>query len=291
MRGALDPEWVRYLQELTDNVKQSPSLFDFLLTFGSLRLYDLVAELPYYDTSRSPRDFLEAHTLLSTVAQIAGESSELRLVAAALLESPRKPYLDIGWHRDTAAVGPIDLNSSVRVQIYLDDVGESGEGANEFMAGSHKLLSAELPMWEGQVDVAKVEAGFGTSVALRRWHPRVRAGDVVVYHAGALHRVHAVRPHMQRRMLTFTFATSAARWTMQGLSTGARTLWEKPSFGFQEGDLLEAPFFPRVWPSQEPDFDEYSRQLSRHSVTRTTDILRYFGLHVQKKAGLWKPRE
>lgn len=284
LQGALNPDWVHYMREVVDDEKRSPSFLALMFTMIAMGNYDIVTPLYYYGHSSSLRDFLDRHRLPSMVARIVGATSELRLVAAFFAEGPRKAHLDIGWHRDTAAVGPLDPDHSVRVQMYLDDVGENGEGANEFVLGSHRVLSTELPMWEGAVNMTAAVAEHGALAGLRRWLPLARAGDAVLYHAGVVHRVHAILPQTQRRMLSLTFATSAARWTVQNMSQGGRIIWE--TAGYSEGDPLQAQHFPRVWPESELDFDKKRREWKTDSLV----VMRYFTQHLFKKLGIWKPR-
>jgi hypothetical protein len=230
LRGLLSSEWIEILRGAV------PELLD-----GS---YDPLARMQYkngpdespilqssgkWSESGSFRRFLVGSPIAAASAAVLGSES-VRLYED--LFQLRPPGLgEPGWHRDMP-YWPMTGRQATNVWFTLEEVSPYSGGIH-IVAGSH-LDSDEEVKTLRQPDGKRHVLAFGTE-----------PGDVVIFHPWALHTGFGSSAERPRRTFTIRFLGEDVRWRP---TRGYYHDWMAAT-GLSEGDPLDHPGFPVMWPA------------------------------------------
>lgn len=129
----------------------------------------------------------------------------------------------------------------------MDPCGQNGIGAPEYLRGSHKNTSVSK-------DAVFVDISNGD---LPSYSDKIESfvcapGDLIVWDARAVHRI--VAPPGQawvdgkrRRSLGGTAAKGGTIYRNQG---GAQAISDLAGHELKSGELLDSPYFPRIYPDR-----------------------------------------
>jgi ectoine hydroxylase-related dioxygenase (phytanoyl-CoA dioxygenase family) len=229
LRGLLDPTWIEALRHAV------PQLLD-----GS---YDPVSRMRARTVEgsnvlQSSGKWRECETFRRFLFEspIAAASAELTGSATARLYEDLFQVRPPGdseprWHRD-APYWPVTGTQVTNVWFTLEEVTPY-TGAIHIVAGSHLDTDEELKTATQPGPARQVHA-FGCT-----------PGDVIIFHPRALHSGYGASPDRPRRTFTIRFLGDDVRWR----PTRAYYHDWMGDTGLQEGDRLEHPGFPLMWPA------------------------------------------
>ena len=169
--------------------------------------------------------------------------SPIAAVSAALMRSEvarlyedlvqlRPPGLGApSWHRDMP-YWPVSGRQATNVWFTLEPVTPY-TGAIHVVAGSHRDRREDLPSTT-EPKASQHVLAFGCE-----------PGDVIIFHPWALHIGYGSRQDQARRSLTIRFLGDDIRWR----PTRAYYHDWMAETGLREGDVLDHPGFPVMWPT------------------------------------------
>ncbi len=238
--GLLNEEWLEYLRTATDWQVQNPH---FWSTAGvASGLYDYI-QRSVWASNDAFANFLYYSPLSSALANLK-DAKELRLATDLLMVNPNKGFK---WHQDNQN-GPIDAfgeDKALRWWVTMDD-SPPDHGYPVYLKGSHRNNEVS----EDAVFVDLERDGLLKYPELIECKPK--AGDLIVWHARSIHKIDGPKTQdwgsMKRRVLGGTVALNEVVYESRG-----RALFsDMGSHGLSDGDRLEHPLFPRIYPKPDP---------------------------------------
>ena len=238
--GLLNEEWLAYLRGATDWQVKNPHFWSIAGVASGL--YDYIQRSVWASNSAFA-DFMYYSPLASALAGV-GDAEELRLSTDLLMVNPNKGFK---WHQDNQN-GPIDAfadGNALRWWVTMDDCPPD-HGAPVYLKGSHrnKNVSPEA------VFVDLEEDGLLEYPELLEFRPR--AGDLIVWHAKAIHKIDGPTSQdwdaSRRRVLGGTVALDDAKY----LAGGRLLFSDMGSHGLDDGAPLRHALFPKLYPCSDP---------------------------------------
>jgi hypothetical protein len=235
IRGVFDAEWVEYLRSATAHQVTNPHFWAFAGTAS--RLYDYI-QRNIWQTNRAFADFYY-HSAMGHVLAQCGRTDEIRISTDLLMVNPNKGFK---WHQDNQN-GPITVEEGIRFWITMDET-PAEYGAPVYLKGSHEndvvdpnavFVDIDAPGLEGYRD--------------ERLSFRTMPGDMLVWHPRTIHKVDGPSDGIwttYRRVLGGTVAKSGSFYHDKRGTGGV--LSDLGRHGLEDGDVLNSPFFPRVYP-------------------------------------------
>jgi ectoine hydroxylase-related dioxygenase (phytanoyl-CoA dioxygenase family) len=230
LRGLLDPAWIETLRDAAPELlagSYDPTARMNRMTGGATST--ILQSCGKWRESETFRNFL----LESPIA--AASAALMRSETARLYEDLfqlRPPGLgEPSWHRDMP-YWPVSGRQATNVWFTLEPVTPY-TGSIHVVAGSHldrreDLRSSTEPTASQQV------LAFGC-----------QPGDVIVFHPWALHSGYGSWPEQARRTFTIRFLGDDITWRP---TRGYYHDWMGET-GLSEGDRLDHPGFPVMWPA------------------------------------------
>lgn len=230
--NVLSEEWLTYLRELTDYQVANPHIWASPGVASGL--YDYI-QRNVWTTNDGFVKFLYHSPVASVLAQLGGAEKSVRLTTDLLMVNPNKGFK---WHQDNQN-GPIEFEDALRWWVTMDDTPRD-YGAPVYLRKSHENADVD----EDAVFVSEDILGGYEQLEFRP-----KAGDMIVWHARTIHKIDG--PESQdwgdrtRRVLGGTVAIDDAKYKdkqkVEFADMGRHSL--------EDGDLLDDPHFPRIWPS------------------------------------------
>jgi len=235
IKGVFDSEWVEYLREATKYQVDNPHFWAFAGTAS--KLYDYI-QRNIWQTNRAFSSFYY-HSAMGHVLAQCGRTEEIRVSTDLLMVNPNKGFK---WHQDNQN-GPITWDEGIRFWITMDETPKD-YGAPVYLKGSHYnnvvddgAVFVDIEM-EGLEDYKEKLLEF-----------RTMPGDMLIWHPRTIHKVDGPADGIwtsYRRVLGGTAAKAGTIYTDKTGSGGV--LSDLGRHGMQQGDKLESPFFPIVYP-------------------------------------------
>lgn len=183
----------------------------------------------------------------------------MRLCTDLLMVNPNKGFK---WHQDNQN-GPVAFEHAIRFWVTLDDT-PADHGAPVYLNGSHR--NGCVPESAVFVDVCTGELAAYAPHTLQF---RPRAGDMLVWHPRAIHKIDGPKSQdwgaRLRRVLGGTAILGEAPYVGEG-----RALFsDLGRHSLRNGDPLRGALFPRLYPSS-----VQSERLARErgECTRTSEV-------------------
>jgi len=276
--GLLSPEWLAYLRDVTEWQVANPHVWSVAGVASGL--YDYIQRSVWASNSDFAK-FMYYSPLASALAGVSG-AEELRLATDLLMVNPNKGFK---WHQDNQN-GPIDAfggglhaedepHKALRWWVTMDDTPPD-HGAPVYLKGSHRNTKVSTDA----VFVDLERDGLLEYPELLEFRPK--AGDLIVWHARAIHKIDGPADQdwgqSKRRVLGGTVACNKATYE----SMGRALFSDMGSHGLVDGDPLDHPLFPRIYPSPIPHEME-ARQAGK--CTRTMEGMSRLAGNIASSAG------
>lgn len=235
IKGVFDQEWVDYLRNATAYQVQEPHFWAFAGTAS--RLYDYI-QRNVWQTNRAFANFYY-HSAMGHVLAQCGRTDEIRVSTDLLMVNPNKGFK---WHQDNQN-GPITWDEGIRFWITMDETPKE-YGAPVYLKGSHRNTAVN----EHAVFV-DIEQGGLEEYRNQKLEFRTMPGDMLIWHPRTIHKVDGPADGIwtsYRRVLGGTVAKAGSRYHDKRGSGGV--LSDLGRHNLVDGDKLESPFFPIVYP-------------------------------------------
>jgi len=240
IKGLLTPEWLEYLRGATDWQVKNPHFWSVAGVASGL--YDYI-QRSVWASNDAFANFLYYSPLASALAGCVN-AKELRLSTDLLMVNPNKGFK---WHQDNQN-GPIDAfgdKTALRWWVTMDDCPPD-HGAPVYLKGSHR----NEVIGPDQVFVDLEKDGLLQYPELLEFRPK--AGDLIVWHAKSIHKIDGPKSQdweaSRRRVLGGTVAIDDTPYQAMG-----RLLFsDMGSHGLEDGDPLDHPLFPKIYPVSDP---------------------------------------
>jgi ectoine hydroxylase-related dioxygenase (phytanoyl-CoA dioxygenase family) len=252
VRGLLDDEWVELLRGHVEEMRERG--YDPRSRVGATADEEpaVLTSDSIWLTSLEFRRFLFESPIAEAAAALM-RSRTARLYEDLLLYSKPNAPARTGWHQDEPA-WPVGGRQMSSVWLSLEEVTPS-TGAMRFVPGSHvgpmywpkagpeamEKMAPDRVFWDGgpfpDVDGETDRFPVITIPA--------EPGDVVVFHPRILHTAYGSSDSRPRRTFTVRMMGDDVRWLPK------RSLyyrWMRDN-GLNQGDVLDHPRFPELWPS------------------------------------------
>mmetsp|Transcript_5560 Transcript_5560/g.8551 ORF Transcript_5560/g.8551 Transcript_5560/m.8551 type:complete len:418 (+) Transcript_5560:129-1382(+) len=270
IKGVFDDEWVNYLRKATAYQIENPHFWAFAGTAS--QLYDYI-QRNIWQTNKAFTSFYH-HSAVGHVLAQCGRTEEVRVSTDLLMVNPNKGFK---WHQDNQN-GPILWNEALRFWITMDET-PADHGAPVYLKGSHRndVVSDQAVFVdikeEGLEDYRSEKIEF-----------RPKPGDMLVWHPRTIHKVDGPKSEIwtsYRRVLGGTVAKAGTMYRDKRGSGGV--LSDLGKHGMVEGDKLESPYFPIIYPQFNP---EEAKERDEGNVGRSpSDIVSKIGGLVSKASG------
>ena len=233
---ALNTEWLEHLRSLTDHQVEHPHVWASPGVASGL--YDYV-QRNIWTTNDGFIKFLYHSPVSSILAELGNAKESVRLTTDLLMVNPNKGFL---WHQDNQN-GPIDFEDALRFWVTMDDTPRD-YGAPVYLRGSQHNTAVDedavfVDLNDG--DLAKYKDDLLTF--------RPKAGDMIVWHARTIHKIDGPESQdwgtKKRRVLGGTVAVDRATYKDKQKVEFA----DMGRHNLKDGDPLEDPHFPRLWPA------------------------------------------
>jgi len=246
VKGVLDEEWVDYLRKATAYQVDNPHFWAFAGTAS--KLYDYIQRNVWQTNGSFARFYY--HSPMGHVLAQAGRTNEIRVSTDLLMVNPNKGFK---WHQDNQN-GPLQWEDGIRFWITMDETPKD-YGAPVYLKGSHRNTAVD----EAAVFVDINDEGL-KEYKSDRIEFRTMPGDMLIWHPRTIHKIDGPADGIwtsYRRVLGGTAAKGGALYTDKTGSGGV--LSDLGHHGMVNGDKLQSPFFPQIYPR----FDEQEAQARR----------------------------
>jgi hypothetical protein len=235
LKGVFDEEWVDYLRAATKYQTENPHFWAFAGTAS--KLYDYI-QRNIWQTNRSFANFYY-HSAMGDVLRQCGRTDEIRVSTDLLMVNPNKGFK---WHQDNQN-GPITPEDGVRFWITMDETPKD-YGAPVYLKGSHRNECVDPQAVFVDIEMQGLERYRDNRLEFR-----TKPGDMLVWHPKTIHKIDGPSDGVWtsfRRVLGGTVAKGGTRYTDKRGTGGV--LSDLGRHMMEDGDKLESPFFPIVYP-------------------------------------------
>lgn len=235
IKGVFNEKWVEYLRRATTYQVENPHFWAFAGTAS--KLYDYI-QRNVWQTNRSFANFYY-HSALGDILRQFGKTEEIRISTDLLMVNPNRGFK---WHQDNQN-GPIGTDDGIRFWITMDETPKD-YGAPVYLKSSHKNTA---------VDPHAVFVDIGQK-GLEDYRDqlmefRTMPGDMLVWHPRTIHKIDGPSDGVwtsYRRVLGGTVAKGGTKY-IDKRGTGG-ILSDLGRHGLTNGDALNSPFFPVIYP-------------------------------------------
>lgn len=241
IRGVFDAEWVEYLRKATAYQVDEPHFWAFAGTAS--KLYDYI-QRNIWQTNKAFANFYY-HSALGHVLSQAGRTDEIRISTDLLMVNPNKGFK---WHQDNQN-GPITVEEGIRFWVTMDET-PADYGAPVYLKGSHFNNVVD----EKAVFVDINQKGLESYAERSNWLAfRTMPGDMLIWHPRTIHKVDGPADEIWTTYRRVLGGTTAKAGTIYHDKTGTGgVLSDLGNHGLQDGDKLDSPFFPIIYPQFNP---------------------------------------
>ena len=235
IKGVFDDAWVEYLRKATAYQVDNPHFWAFAGTAS--KLYDYI-QRNVWQTNAAFANFYY-HSAMGHVLAQCGRTSEIRVSTDLLMVNPNKGFK---WHQDNQN-GPITWDDGLRFWITMDET-PADYGAPVYLKGSHRNSVVDEQAVFVDIDQEGLEE-YRDKVQAFRTMP----GDMLIWHPRTIHKVDGPADGIwttYRRVLGGTVAKAGTMYQDKRGSGGV--LSDLGKHGMVQGDKLDSPFFPIVYP-------------------------------------------
>lgn len=239
IKGVFDEEWVDYLRKSTAYQVDNPHFWAFAGTAS--KLYDYI-QRNVWQTNRAFANFYY-HSALGDILRQCGRTDEIRISTDLLMVNPNKGFK---WHQDNQN-GPITPEEGIRFWITMDETPE-GYGAPVYLKRSHFNTAVDPASVFVDIDMKGLEEYRDQQLEFR-----TQPGDMLIWHPKTIHKIDGPADGIwtsYRRVLGGTAAKGGSRYHDKRGTGGV--LSDLGKHTMQDGDLLDSPYFPRIYPKWNP---------------------------------------
>lgn len=236
IKGVFDAEWVDYLRRATAYQVENPHFWAFAGTAS--KLYDYI-QRNVWQTNRSFANFYY-HSAMGHVLAQCGRTDEIRVSTDLLMVNPNKGFK---WHQDNQN-GPITWEEGLRFWITMDETPKD-YGAPVYLKGSQKNDVVDQNAVFVDIEMKGLEDYKDELLEFR-----TMPGDMLIWHPKTVHKVDGPSDGIwtsYRRVLGGTVAKGASTYHDKTGSGGV--LSDLGRHGLVDGEPLNSPFFPIVYPN------------------------------------------
>lgn len=243
IKNVFDREWVQYLRDATKYQTEEPHFWAFAGTAS--KLYDYI-QRNIWQTNKSFANFYY-HSAMGHVLAQCGRTDEIRISTDLLMVNPNKGFK---WHQDNQN-GPITWDEGIRFWITMDET-PAEYGAPVYLKGSHNNNVVDEQAVFVDIEQEGLEE-YRNEIAEFRTMP----GDMLIWHPRTIHKVDGPDDGIWTSYRRVLGGTAAKGGTIYHDKTGSGgVLSDLGNHGLQDGDKLDSPFFPIVY----PQFDQKEAQ-------------------------------
>lgn len=235
IKGVYDADWVEYLRAATGHQVANPHFWAFAGTAS--KLYDYI-QRNIWQTNKAFADFYY-HSAVGHVLAQCGRTDEIRVSTDLLMVNPNKGFK---WHQDNQN-GPITPPEGLRFWITMDET-PAEYGAPVYLKASHGNKAVDE-----QAVFVDIEGEGLEDYRHERLEFRTMPGDMLVWHPRTIHKVDGPSDGIwtsYRRVLGGTVAKAESTYHDKRGTGGV--LSDLGRHGLEDGNKLESPFFPIVYP-------------------------------------------
>ena len=235
IKGVFDEEWVAYLREATGAQVDEPHFWAFAGTAS--KLYDYI-QRNVWQTNKAFANFYY-HSAMGHVLAQCGRTEEIRVSTDLLMVNPNKGFK---WHQDNQN-GPISWENGIRFWITMDETPDD-YGAPVYLKGSHNNDCVDEQAVFVDIEMNGLEE-YKEKVVEFKTMP----GDMLIWHPRTIHKVDGPADGIwttYRRVLGGTVAKGGTLYCDK-IGTGG-VLSDLGRHDLEDGDKLDSPFFPKVYP-------------------------------------------
>jgi Phytanoyl-CoA dioxygenase (PhyH) len=261
IRGVFDQEWVDYLRAATAYQVENPHFWAFAGTAS--KLYDYI-QRNVWQTNRAFANFYY-HSAMGHVLSQCGRTDEIRVSTDLLMVNPNKGFK---WHQDNQN-GPITAADGIRFWITMDET-PADYGAPVYLKGSHRNTAVDEASVFVDIDQAGLEDYRNEQLEFK-----TMPGDMLIWHPRTIHKIDGPVDGIwtsYRRVLGGTVAKGGTMYTDKRGTGGV--LSDLGRHGLNNGDRLQSPFFPIVYPKfdQREAAERDAGRVGRSAVDIVTKI-------------------
>lgn len=235
IKNVFDKEWVDYLRKATAHQVENPHFWAFAGTAS--KLYDYI-QRNVWQTNKSFANFYY-HSALGHVLAQCGRTDEIRLSTDLLMVNPNKGFK---WHQDNQN-GPITWDDGIRFWVTMDETPKD-YGAPVYLQGSQRNICVDEQAVFVDIDMEGLE-----EYKEKQLNFRTMPGDMLIWHPKTIHKVDGPSDGIwssYRRVLGGTVCKAGTMYTDKRGTGGV--LSDLGKHGLTDGEKLESPFFPIVYP-------------------------------------------
>lgn len=240
IKGVFDEEWVEYLRKATAFQVDNPHFWAFAGTAS--KLYDYI-QRNIWQTNRAFASFYY-QSALGDILRQCGRTDEIRISTDLLMVNPNKGFK---WHQDNQN-GPITPEEGIRFWITMDETPKD-YGAPVYLKGSHRNTAVD-----GQSVFVDINMEGLEEYRDQRLEFRTQPGDMLIWHPKTIHKIDGPVDGIwtsYRRVLGGTAAKAGTLYHDKRGTGGV--LSDLGKHAMQDGDKLDSPYFPIVYPRWNPD--------------------------------------
>lgn len=240
IKGVFDEEWVEYLRTATAYQTDNPHFWAFAGTAS--KLYDYI-QRNVWQTNRAFANFYY-HSALGDVLRQCGRTDEIRISTDLLMVNPNKGFK---WHQDNQN-GPITPEEGIRFWITMDETPKD-YGAPVYLKRSHENTCVDPGAVFVDIEMPGLEEYRDEWLEFR-----TQPGDMLVWHPRTIHKIDGPVDGIWdsfRRVLGGTAAKAGSKYHDKRGTGGI--LSDLGRHGLEDGDDLDSPFFPVIYPCARKD--------------------------------------
>ena len=240
VKGVFDEEWVEYLRKATAYQVDNPHFWAFAGTAS--KLYDYI-QRNIWQTNRAFANFYY-HSALGDVLRQCGKTDEIRISTDLLMVNPKN---GLNRHQDNQN-GPITPEEGIRFWITMDETPKD-YGAPVYLKGSHRNTAVDGDSVFVDIKMEGLEEYKDKQLEFR-----TQPGDMLIWHPKTIHKIDGPADGIwtsYRRVLGGTAAKGGTLYHDKRGTGGVLSDLGKHSM--QDGEKLDSPYFPIVYPKWNPD--------------------------------------
>mmetsp|Transcript_19764 Transcript_19764/g.39529 ORF Transcript_19764/g.39529 Transcript_19764/m.39529 type:complete len:410 (+) Transcript_19764:30-1259(+) len=238
LKGVFDAEWVEYMRTATEKQTDNPHFWSFAGTAS--KLYDYI-QRNVWQTNKAFANFYY-HSAVGDILRQMGRCSEIRLSTDLLMVNPNKGFK---WHQDNQN-GPIVPEEGLRFWITMDTT-PADYGSPVYLKGSHENTCVSEEAVFVDIEMEGLEKWKDQQLSFR-----TNPGDMLIWHPKTVHKIDGPADGIwdtYRRVLGGTAAKEGSLYHDKTGSGGV--LSDLGRHGMKDGDDLNSPFFPKIYPRYE----------------------------------------
>ena len=259
LRGVIDREWIEIMREAIDRILSAPgpASVEYTPKGRSGRYY---GDFFVWRRDEDFRRFMAESPMPDIARQVMGSSLVNFFYDQLLVKEPQTAE-PTPWHQDLS-YWPVRGEDIISIWAPFDAANEES-GVVVYLRGSHRWGKMYAPSAFGKnTGFAEIYARMGLEPVpdieaerdkheILKWE--LEPGDVIIHHPLVLHYASGnASATGRRRGLALRYLGGDACYDDRPgtFLENPRVRALLPGFAFRDGDRLDGPLFPRVWPRQ-----------------------------------------